>query len=110
MMFKEKIRDKYEAAKKIKRDMENGLSDKVVDGAAMTLRSDVRFLNRWKEYCGVDKWDDIDYSNPCVYIEWAACDISILNLCDDADAFIEATKCDRETFLRYYWPKGHGEP
>lgn len=76
------------------------------DQAALKIRADPRILERWMGYCGADKPEDIDYSDPCVFIEWCAADITVLSMADDADAFIEETGCDRETFLRYYWPKG----
>lgn len=95
----------HEYAKEVKHKLEDGLDEKVVSQAAMKLRTDPRFVSRWMEYTGAERYEDIDWANPCVYIEWMACDIKILNLCDDAEAFIEETGCDRETFMRYYWPE-----
>lgn len=78
------------------------------DQSAMRIRSDPRILARWMEYSGVDKAEDIDYSNPCVYIEWCAAEITVLSMCDDPEAFIKETGCDRETFMRWYWPRSEG--
>ena len=97
--------DPYEYAKEVKRQMEDGLSDQVVSQAAARLRTDPRIVARWLDYTGAEDYEGIDWTNPCVYIEWSACDITLMSLVDDADAFVEATGCDRETFMRYYWPK-----
>lgn len=79
--------------------------ERIRDQTMLRLRSDPRILARWMGYCGVEKAEDVDYDNPCVFIEWCACDPSILELTDDPDAFVEATGCDRETFLRYFWSR-----
>ena len=98
----------YEYAKEVKRKMQEGLSEEVVDRAAMKLRTDPRIVSRWMGYTGAKSYEDINWEDPCVFIEWCACDITIQNLADDPEEFIGATGCDRETFMRYYWPKAEG--
>lgn len=79
-------------------------ADQIADDAAMRIRMDGRILRRWMDYSGAETPAGIDYSNPCVYIEWCAADLAVLNMAEDAEKFIERTGCDRETFMRYYWP------
>jgi len=79
--------------------------ERIRDQTMLRLRSDPRILARWMGYCGVEKAEDVDYDNPCVFIEWCACDPSILELSDDPDAFVEATGCDREVFLLHFWSR-----
>lgn len=79
--------------------------ERIRDQTMLRLRSDPRIIARWMGYCGVDRAEDVDYENPCVYIEWCACDPSILELSDDPERFVEATGCDRETFLRHFWSR-----
>lgn len=79
--------------------------ERIRDQTMLRLRSDPRILARWMGYCGVEKAEDVDYDNPCVFIEWCACDPSILELTDDPDAFVEATGCDREVFLLHFWSR-----
>lgn len=89
------IRGKLEEVMKID-DMRNQ--------AAMKTRMNPQMLERWMAYCKVDSPDDIDYADPCVYIEWSACDPAVYGMADDADAFIEETRCDREVYMAHYWP------
>lgn len=91
--------------KKVMDSLDEATVERIRDQTMLRLRSDPRILVRWMGYCGVDKAEDIDYDDPCVYIEWHACDPSILELSDDPDAFVEATGCDRETFLRHFWSR-----
>ena len=93
------IRGKLEEVMKVE-DMRNQ--------AAMRTRADPRMLERWMRYTGADSPEGIDYTDKCVYIEWSACDPAVYGLADDADAFIEETKCDRETYMAHYWPKTEG--
>lgn len=79
------------------------IADEVQMKTALRLRSDERILARWMEYSGTDDPELIDYSNPCVQIEYLACDPHLHNLAGrDGAAFIEKTGCDHETFMRYY--------
>lgn len=79
---------------------------RVRDQTAMRLRSDPRILERWMGYCGVTEVQAIDYGNPCVFIEFMACDPTILGMASDREAFLAATGCDREVFTAHYWPGG----
>lgn len=79
------------------------IADDVQMQTAMRLRSDKRMLARWMEYSGTDDPELIDYNDPCVQIEYLACDPHLHNLAGrDGAAFVEQTGCDRETFMRYY--------
>lgn len=79
------------------------IADDVDAKVIMRMASDPRIQARWMSYCGADEPSGIDYSNPCVRIELAACSPSLLSLAArDGEAFIERTACDRETFMRYY--------
>ncbi len=81
----------------------DGVSDDVIAQTAVRLRSDPRYLARWREYSGAEDDDHIDYANPCVEIEFMACDPSLLGLAArDGERFLAETGCDRETFMRYY--------
>lgn len=91
--------------KKVMDSLDEATVERIRDQTMLRLRSDPRILARWMGYCGVDKAEDIDYDDPCVYIEWRACDPSILEMSDDPEAFVEATGCDRETFLRHFWSR-----
>lgn len=97
--LKAAIRGKLEEVMKID-DMRNQ--------AAMKTRMDPRMLERWMSYCKADSPEGIDYSEPCVYIEWSACDPAVYGMADDAEAFIEETRCDRDVYMRYYWPETPG--
>lgn len=95
----------------IKREVRRAIEERADDinvQAAARVRSDPAMLGRWMRYCGVDSPEAIDYSQPCVYIEWSACEPRVYNLADDPAAFVEATRCDAETFLRYYDPSREG--
>lgn len=84
-------------------DKMDGVSDDIIAQVAVRLRSDPRYLARWREYSGAEDDQHIDYGNPCVEIEFMACDPSLLGLAArDGERFIEETGCDRETFMRYY--------
>ena len=87
---------------KLKAAAEEMIDEELVGQIAVRARTSPEMQSRWMEYCGVDSPEDIDYSNPEVYIEFCACDPTIYRLADDPAAFIEATKCDPETFLKYY--------
>lgn len=90
--FKEKVRYEVE-----------GVADDTRAKSAMRLRSDPRILERWMGYTGAETADAIDYSNPCVEIEFIACDPSMLNLAaTDGEAFMQETGCDREVFMAHY--------
>lgn len=81
----------------------DGISDDVIAQTAVRLRSDPRYLARWREYSGAEDDEGIDYSHPCVEIEFMACDPSLLSLAArDGERFLAETGCDRETFMRYY--------
>lgn len=81
----------------------DGVADDVIAQTAVRLRSDPRYLARWREYTGAEDDDHIDYSDPCVEIEFMACDPSLLGLAArDGERFLAETGCDRETFMRYY--------
>ena len=85
------------------KDRMDNLSDDIVAQVAVRLRSDPRYLARWREYSGAEDDQHIDYGNPCVEIEFMACDPSLLGLAArDGERFLEETGCDRETFMRYY--------
>lgn len=94
----------------VRSHFDEGVMQEVRDRAAMAIRTDPRILRRWMGYTGAERPEDIDYSNPCVQIEFLACDPAVLAIAEDAERFIEETGCDRETFLRHYWPKAVGEP
>lgn len=84
-------------------DRMDGIADDVIAQVAVRLRSDPRYLARWREYSGAEDDQHIDYENPCVEIEYMACDPSLLGLAArDGERFVEETGCDRETFMRYY--------
>ena len=84
-------------------DKMDGISDDIIAQVAVRLRSDPRYLARWREYSGAEDDQHIDYANPCVEIEYMACDPSLLGLAArDGERFIEETGCDRETFYSYY--------
>lgn len=93
----------------LKQKMMDSLDDATVerirDQTMLRLRSDPRILARWMGYCGVGKAEDIDYDDPCVFIEWCACDPKVLEMSDNPDAFVEATGCDRGVFLQYFWSR-----
>lgn len=84
-------------------DKIDGISDDVIAQTAIRLRSDPRYLARWREYSGAEDDQHIDYGNPCVEIEYMACDPSLLGLAArDGERFLAETGCDRETFYAYY--------
>lgn len=72
--------------------------------AAMRARESPEMLLRWRTYCEAETNEEIDYGNPCVYIEYAACDPSTYAYADDAEEFCARTGSDLETYKRYYWP------
>lgn len=101
------VRDEDDNMRKGFREFKKKLTDAVADSATTnqiiyTARTDPRMQARWMEYCGVDKVEDIDYNQPEVYIEFMACDPAIYALADNPDKFIEETRCDRATFMKYY--------
>lgn len=87
---------------KLRVAVEDMIDEELVGKIAVRARTSQEMQSRWMKYCGVDSPEDIDYSNPEVYIEFCACDPTIYRLADDPAAFIEATKCDPETFMKYY--------
>lgn len=98
-----KIRQLKEA---VKERFDEDVVQSVRDKTAMQIRTDPRILARWMGYTGASSPEEIDYSDPCVFIEWCAADLSVLASAEDPDRFVERTGCDRETFMRYYWPGG----
>lgn len=102
------LRERLAKLKRLMADKAEGIADDVDIKTAMRLRSEPKMLNRWRIYCGVDDNRKIDYSNPCVIIEFAACDPSIYALADDAERFCEVTGADVETYRKYYLPGVEG--
>lgn len=102
-----KIKQLKEAVKDY---FDENVSQDVRDRAAMRIRTDPRILKRWMGYTGATRPEDIDYADPCVQIEWWGADMSLLAIAEDADRFIAETGCDRDVYMRYYWPKAIGEP
>ncbi len=99
MITRKKLREFKDAV----RGEVEGIADDARDQTAMRLRSDPRILDRWMGYTGAVTAGAIDYSDPCVMIEFIACDPSMLNLAaTDGEAFVEETGCDREVFMAYY--------
>ena len=43
-----------------------------------TAKVRAKALDSWMEICGVDRVEDIDYSNPRVHLEWFLCDFRML--------------------------------
>ncbi len=78
--------------------------DDLRNNAAMRTRADPRMQERWMAYSNADSPEGIDYANPCVYIEWSACDPAVYGMADDPDLFCEETKCDRDVYMKHYWP------
>lgn len=66
---KQKIDDLLEAVRDIKEDTK--------DKAVMKVRVDFAD-NRWKPYCGVTRYEDIDWSIPQISLEWKLCDPRVL--------------------------------
>ena len=92
MSLKERIRGEIEP-----------MADEIVTRTALRMRSDPRILARWMGYTGADEPSGIDYANPCVMIEFFACDPQMLTLAaTDGESFVRETGCDRETFFAYY--------
>lgn len=96
--------------KRVEEAFDENVTQNVRDQAAMRIRSDPRILARWMEYTGASRPEDIDYSDPCVMIEFQAADPMVLNMAEDADLFLAYTGCDREVFMEHYWPGAGGEP
>lgn len=90
------------AIETLKAQVTDMIDEELVGKIATRARTSPEIQQRWMEYCGVDSPEDIDYSNPEVYIEFCACDPTIYRLADDPAAFIQATNCDPETFMRFY--------
>lgn len=42
-----------------------------------------KFGPRWMKLCGVDRWEDIDWDNPYVHLEWFLCDWRMLGKLTD---------------------------
>lgn len=34
----------------------------------------MKWYGRWAKVCGVESWEDIDWANPIVSLEWKLCD------------------------------------
>lgn len=99
MITRRKLREFKDAV----RGEVDGIADDARAQTAMRLRSDPRILERWMGYTGADTEDAIDYADPCVMIEFIACDPSMLNLAaEDGEQFVRETGCDRDVFMRYY--------
>lgn len=80
------------------------VSDDVSMKASIRARESPEMLLRWRTYCGVETDGEIDYGNPCVYIEYCACDPKVYAYADDPEDFCELTGSDPETYRTYYWP------
>jgi|GEM_PF-3919760 len=77
--------------------------DQIAAQTAIRLRSDKRILQRWMDYCGVSDPSEIDYSDPCVHIEWVCCETDMLMLAtEDGEKFLAMTGCDRDVFMKYF--------
>lgn len=100
------MRSPKEALAELKRrasEQFEGIADDVRMQTAMRMRSDPRILERWMAFTGAEDPDGIDYDDPCVQIEYLACDPTLHNLAGrDGKAFVERTGCDEATFMRYY--------
>lgn len=98
-----------ELKEKAREYFDDEVLQRVRDDAAMRIRSDPRILKRWMEYTHAERPEDIDYSDPCVMIEFQAADPTVLAMAEDMDRFVAFTGCDRETFRLHYWPDGPAE-
>ena len=68
------IKQKIERLKEVIGDKKEDLKD----NAIMKVR--VKFADtRWMPYCGVSRYEDIDWKNPQISLEWKLCDFRILD-------------------------------
>lgn len=74
MMGKEKLTLKEKVSLKM---ME------VSDAQANQTR--MKFAERWMKLSGVDRWEDIDWDNPYIHLEWFLCDWRMLGKLTDGN-------------------------
>lgn len=69
---------------------------------ANTARVRAKYIPHWMRVCGVDRPEDIDYSQPNVHLEWFLCDIRMLTRLQDGrreEVMALMDESQRETYL-----------
>ena len=57
--------------------------DEMAEQNAAQVR--LKYYDRWMKICGVDRWEDIDFDNPIVHLEWFLCDWRMLGKLTDGN-------------------------